>query len=114
MDWNYINQLSELEAAIKLSEDKPVLLFKHSTRCSISTGALSRLERKWETETGKKVTPYFLDLIRYRQLSDAIAIQTGVQHESPQLIVLHKGKVLYSASHNGIVYDEIIESLHAA
>ena len=114
MNWIHLNSISELEAALKVSQEKPVLLFKHSSRCSISTNALSRLERKWEAGTEEKVSPYFLDLIRYRKISDAIAEETGIQHESPQLIIWHKGKVLYQASHNGIIFDEILESLQAA
>ncbi len=114
MNWNHLNSMPELEAALKVSQEKPVILFKHSTRCSISSNALSRLERKWESTTDEKVHLYLLDLIRHRQISDEISVQTGVEHESPQLIVLHKGRILYQASHNGIAYEEILESLQAA
>jgi bacillithiol system protein YtxJ len=113
MNWKRITSLDELEQAFKESDEKPILLFKHSTRCSISSTALARFERKWQVITEEKVTPYFLDLVQFRHVSDAIAIQTGVQHESPQVILVHKGKVLYQASHNGIVYDDLLESLAA-
>jgi len=111
MNWNQIASLPELETAIKSSEETAVMFFKHSTRCSISSAALSKLERYWELETEKIVIPYFIDLIRYRQISDAIAQHTSIEHESPQVIILHKGKILYQATHNGILYQELKESL---
>ncbi len=109
MNWKEITSLQELEAAIVESGKKPVLFFKHSTRCSISFSALSRLERKWVDSEMNKIIPYLIDLIRYRNVSDAIVIHTGIEHESPQAIIIYKGEVLYQASHNGILYEDILE-----
>ena len=111
MNWTQLTSLSELETAITSSDEIPVMFFKHSTRCSISSNALARLERKWEIETEGKVKPFLVDLIRYRPVSNAIAELTSIEHESPQVIVLHKGQVLYHATHNGIVYADIKDSL---
>ncbi|HNQ61945.1 MAG TPA: DUF2847 family protein, partial [Bacteroidia bacterium] len=61
--------------------------------------------------TEGKLKPFLVDLIRFRPVSNAIAAHTSIEHESPQVIVLHKGKVLYHATHNGIVYSDIKESL---
>ena len=66
MDWNILENLSQLEEIKQKSGDKPVLIFKHSTRCSISGMAWDRLKRNWKKEDSEKVTPYFLDLIRHR------------------------------------------------
>lgn len=114
MNWNQITTIEELDAALIKSAESPVLLFKHSTSCSISSAALHRLERKWEPATDQIVSAFYIDLLRYRQISNAIAKHTGIQHESPQSIIFHKGKVLYEASHNGIDYSDMLESLRAA
>lgn len=108
MNWNTladINQLADIDA---LSIDKPILVFKHSTRCSISATALSRLERNWKAEDADKVTPYYLDLLQHRDISNAIADKYGVEHESPQALVIKDGKVVYHESHMGISYNDIV------
>ena len=101
-------QLTELEA---LSHQQPVLIFKHSTRCSISSTALARLERQWKPEQVGELTPYFLDLIAYRPISAQIADLFQVEHESPQLLLIHQGKCLYNASHFDISFEALRDSL---
>lgn len=99
IEWNQLTDIKQLDEVAELSKDKAVLLFKHSTRCSISSMALSRLEREWsETE----VVPYYLDLIAYRDISNEIANKFDVFHQSPQAIVIKNGKAVYDASHSGI------------
>jgi len=63
--------------------------------------ALSRLERSW-SYNDEEVIPFFLDLIAYREVSNTIAEKFGVEHQSPQLIVLKDGKVVANSSHNSI------------
>lgn len=85
-------------------------LFKHSTRCSISTMAKTRFEREWEAPE----MPFqllYLDLLNYRSISDKIESLTGVTHQSPQLIVWKDGKVAYHSSHSAIHAKESIEAL---
>lgn len=81
------------------------LVFKHSTRCSISEMALRRFEREWVANS--KIQLYYLDLIRFREISNKIAEDTNVMHQSPQVIVFKNGKILYHASHNQIDASEI-------
>lgn len=107
MEWNKINTLSELDSAIATSNNQWVGLFKHSTRCSISAAALDRLERNWDKVDGK-ITPYYVDLIAHRDVSNAIQEKLAVQHESPQFILLKDGKVVYHESHFGIQVSEIL------
>jgi bacillithiol system protein YtxJ len=107
MNWNQltsINQLSEIKAE---STEQPVLIFKHSTRCSISAAALSRLERNWSAD--KPIKVYYLDLIAHRDISNAIAEQFGVEHQSPQVLLVKSGKVVYTESHMGISAGEVLE-----
>lgn len=87
---------------------QPCLLFKHSTRCSISAIAKHRLEADWDLpETAVK--PYFLDLIAYRRLSNQVAESFAVRHESPQVLLIHEGRCVYDASHLDISLEAIRE-----
>jgi bacillithiol system protein YtxJ len=111
MNWQQLTTENTLQDLIKVSETKKVLIFKHSTRCSISAMVLSRIERDWETTENNRIEPYYLDLIKYRSLSNEIAQKFGVQHESPQILVIENGKCVYHASHNAISYREIQRQL---
>ena len=100
MDWNNLTDLGQLDDIISLSNEKPVAIFKHSTRCSVSRMALKQFEN--EFDFSDKVTAYFLDLITYRDVSNEIMNRFGVQHQSPQLILIKDGKAIYSATHSDI------------
>ena len=102
--WKTMSAERQIAEIVELSHEKPQLIFKHSTRCSISSMAKSRLEREWNLEN---LEPWYLDLIAFRNISNAIASQLGVHHESPQAIVLKDGVVVYDASHNSISVSEI-------
>jgi bacillithiol system protein YtxJ len=88
MNWNALTDLEQLNEIISLSNEKPVVIFKHSTRCSISRMALKQFEN--EFDLSDKVTPYFLDLIAHREISNGIA-SFGVMHQSPQLLLIKEG-----------------------
>ncbi len=107
MDWNKIKSMADLEEATKQSENEKVLLFKHSTRCSVSSMALNRLERSWKDAEMEGLKPYFLDLIAHRDISAEIADKFGVRHESPQVLVIENGECVYHNSHMGISYNEL-------
>ncbi|SDL74836.1 bacillithiol system protein YtxJ [Catalinimonas alkaloidigena] len=107
MNWKRIESTEGLTQAIAHSNEKPVLIYKHSTRCPISAAALARLERAWNTAEMASVEPYFLDLISYRVVSNAVEEQLGIRHESPQALLVHQGKVVYHESHLGISYEEL-------
>ena len=92
-----IAQLMEIEA---ISNAKPVVIFKHSTRCSISRMALKQFEREYDLN--ETVDAYFLDLIANREVSNEIANKFSVYHESPQLILIKNGKAIYDVSHSDI------------
>lgn len=108
MNWNKLTSEEQIDQVIAASEEKPVLLFKHSTRCSISSMSLDRLLRNWKEEDSEKITPYYLDLIAFRSLSNLVAERFGVPHESPQVLLIQNGKVTYHESHYGISYAEIM------
>ena len=110
MNWIPLTDENQLAEIVEISQQKPVVIFKHSTRCSISSTALNRFERAWDTEN----TPaYYLDLIAYRPISGQIAEQFNVEHQSPQVLVIDKGACPYSATHWDISVEEIKPYLHA-
>lgn len=105
MDWEPLNFIGQLDEIIAESKNKPVAIFKHSTRCSISRMALKQFENEFDFP--EKVTPYFLDLIAFREISNDIASRFGVQHQSPQLILIKNGKAVYNVSHSDIDAGEL-------
>lgn len=109
MNWFHLTNADELEQAHLQSKQSPVVIFKHSTRCSISRTALDRLQRQWNEQEMKEVKAYFLDLISYRQISNQIADYYSIDHESPQVLVIKDGKVVFHRSHLGIDYNSIRE-----
>ncbi|WP_266368012.1 bacillithiol system redox-active protein YtxJ [Tellurirhabdus rosea] len=105
MNWNKLQDGAQLEAIKQESAGQPVLIFKHSTRCSISAMALSRLERSWNEAAGIK--PYYLDLISYRSVSNQVAEEFEVEHQSPQVLLIQNGECVYDASHMAISFDSL-------
>ncbi|MBS9523683.1 bacillithiol system redox-active protein YtxJ [Litoribacter ruber] len=108
MNWTNLENTTQLEDIKKESHSQPIMIFKHSTRCSISGMAIDRLTRSWKESETSHIKPYYLDLISYRQISNQIAEEFGVQHESPQVILVKDGKAVYDTSHMGINYKEIL------
>lgn len=100
LNWIPLTDLGQLNEIIELSNTKAVAIFKHSTRCSISRMALKQFENEFVLDD--KITLYFLDLLNYRAVSNEIASRFGVEHQSPQLIVIKNGKVVHDASHSDI------------
>jgi len=112
MDYIDLKEESQLEELTAQSKELPngVLIFKHSTRCAISKMALSRFGRGWDVEQDK-LPVYFLDLIRYRDVSNKVSEHFGVQHESPQILLIRDGKCVYTTSHNAISPSDIQEHI---
>lgn len=110
IEWKKLTEISQLQEVIQLSLTNPCLIFKHSTRCSISSMALNRLERS-ATGGFTKLSSFFLDLIAYRHISNEAAKLFQVEHQSPQIIVINKGQVAMHASHNAIAASEILASV---
>lgn len=93
-----ISQLSEIE---ENSNGKTIGIFKHSTRCSISRFALKQFENEYDL-TEDEIDLYFLDLLNHRDISNEIANQFNVMHQSPQILVIKNGVAVYNASHDSI------------
>ncbi len=108
MDFIHLTDSTQLDEIVKdsFNLETGVLIFKHSTRCAISSMALNRFRNRWNY-TGDSIALYYLDLIAYRKLSNEIAQRFGVMHESPQVLLVKNGECVYDASHNAISPDEI-------
>lgn len=100
VNWIPLTNLAQLNDIENMSNVKPIVIFKHSTRCSISRFALKQFEREYDLD--ETVDAFFLDLIEHRDVSNKIANKFGVYHESPQLILIKKGKAVYDVSHSDI------------
>lgn len=107
MNWIELKNETDLNELKQLSAVSPVLIFKHSTRCSISSMALNRLERSWSSEAIGTVQLYYLDLIQNRIISNLITETFNVQHQSPQVILIKNGEAIYHDSHMNIDFDSI-------
>jgi len=106
MNWNILNDYNQVQNLVEASHLKPQAIFKHSTRCSISVMAKSRLER---SEFPEQIQFHYLDLLQYRDISNKIAEQFGVYHQSPQILLIKNGECIFEETHSAISMDEIIE-----
>lgn len=104
--WIALESEEQLAAIQSRSFEQPVVIFKHSTRCSTSSMVKSRLER---SDTPEGIAFYYLDLIRYRSVSNRVAEMFGVEHESPQVLLIRDGKCVYDESHMAIRMEELAE-----
>lgn len=110
ISWNSLNNVGQLEAIKLESEQQKILIFKHSTRCSISDMALGRVEKS-TPEIYQKFKPYLLDVISSRDVSNLLESTFNIKHESPQILIIYKGKCIYTNSHSGINLQNISENL---
>lgn len=109
--WKQLTSIEQLKEIMANSVDQPVLLFKHSTRCSISTMALSRFQKEWNQEN-KSIDLYYLDLLNHRDISSEIAELTSVVHQSPQAILISNNDVKYTATHSSISAADIQSAIN--
>lgn len=108
--WKNLTNLSQLDAILENRTDEKHLLFKHSTRCVVSSMAKRQLESEWPADKSD-IHVWYLDLLNHRDISNSIAEKTGIFHQSPQAIVLMNGQVLYAESHSDIAVRRILKSL---
>ena len=110
MEWNQLTSEQQLKEICDKSAERPQVIFKHSTRCSISSVALQRLEK---AKAPFDVDFYFLDLINYRNVSNKVAETFGVNHESPQVLIIKDRQCIFDESHLGISMADIADQVNA-
>jgi bacillithiol system protein YtxJ len=106
MNWTMLNSAAQLDE-IKAHEGYAII-FKHSTRCSISMMAKKRFELDGD-KLPDSMPLYFLDLIKHRDLSNQVAKDFQVHHESPQLLLIKSGECILDQSHGAISVEETLE-----
>ena len=101
LPWKNISSVDQLSELLHNVGEKPLLLFKHSTRCGISSMVLNSFENDWST--GDELCDlYFIDLLSHRDVSNEVAVLTGIIHQSPQAIVIKGKQIIYDATHSSI------------
>lgn len=95
IEWKKLESSKTLQDIIEDSSTRAQVIFKHSTTCPISSMAKRRLESQWDLD----IPAYYLDLLSYRAISNEIASQLDVRHESPQIILIKDSRAIYDASH---------------
>jgi len=105
INWRPLNSLDLIEVVKNNSFQKPALILKHSTRCSISDMAKNRLELYWNDDLN--IEPFYLDILSFREVSNAVAMIFDVKHESPQILLIKNGNCVYHASHNQIDFNTL-------
>ena len=107
--WKELNKLHQIDQILKDSNSRAQLIFKHSTRCGISRAVLNQFEAKTKKEN---IDYYFLDLLRYRDISNAIASKLKIEHQSPQVVLIKDKKVKAHDSHYAIMSLDILIDHH--
>ena len=110
LEWFNLGSIDDLNAALEFSKEQPILLFKHSTRCSISSSAMDRFKRNWNGSE-VNVRAFYLDLLNHKDVSAEIAERLNVEHQSPQMIIVKDGIAVFSATHMNIDFNDVV--LHA-
>lgn len=107
MSWIDLVSPEQLQEIRSESQKSPVMIFKHSTTCSISAMAFHRLQRN----SAPKIKTYYLDLHAHREISNLVERTFDVLHESPQVLIIDKGEAIYHRSHGDINPSDIREFL---
>jgi bacillithiol system protein YtxJ len=104
MDWINLNKVEQLTEIDGNSSNKTQIIFKHSTRCSVSMFAKRILSSEYSEKIKTNVDIYYLDLIQFREVSNAVAKHYKVIHESPQILVIKNKNCVYNASHSDVSF----------
>ncbi len=106
LNWIPLTNLNQLEEIKEISKSEAVLIFKHSTRCGISSMLIKQFENLF-TEEHEPLKVYYLDLLRYRNISDEVGYRFQVMHQSPQLLVIRNENSVHNASHYDITLTDL-------
>lgn len=108
--WNVLTDISQLEDVVEASGKQPQLIYKHSHRCGTCFISKRKIEGSFD-EISSKAGMNFVNVIKARDVSNAIAEKLDVRHESPQVLIVKNGKCVGDESHFAIKADAILEAL---
>lgn len=106
MNWIKLDTPEKLEEMKTASENEKVLVLKFSPKCAINYVVRNLLEREW-AEGEMRMKTYLVDVISGKSISDQLEKEYGVDHESPQALIIQNGKVVFHASHGRVIYSEL-------
>jgi bacillithiol system protein YtxJ len=112
LNWKVLDDKNQIDHAIEVSNEKPVVIFKHSTRCGISRMVLNQFNNNAEFDEDAVLLLY-LDLLAHRNISDEIANRFNIQHQSPQMLILKNCEVVHHATHSAIVPSAVSQILNS-
>lgn len=101
-DMTKMTSIEQLNSAVEATEDQPLLLFKHSTRCPISSNAYQEMNDYLHNNANENVKYGIIYVVEDRPVSNEAAEKLGVKHESPQAILIKKGIPVWHTSHSDI------------
>lgn len=107
MNWKTLDSTGELEQLIQGSNNSPQLIFKHSTRCSLSSLVLNKVKSRTLS-----IDSYILNVIENRDLSNLVAQQFNIAHQSPQVLIIHQEKCVFNTSHFDISYSRVEKEIN--
>lgn len=108
--WNDLDDTAQIETIISVSEGRPQLIYKHSSRCSVCFFAKNQIEDIPETMR-ELVDLHFVDVIGWRGVSNAIAEEFSIRHESPQLLIIYDREVVWHGAHQDVQSETITVKL---
>lgn len=111
LDWKVLDDKQQIDSANETSFEKPVVIFKHSTRCGISKMVLNQFQNNAEFDE-EAVLLLYLDILAHRDISDEISNRFGILHQSPQMLILKDGEVVHHSSHSAIVPSTVSQILN--
>ena len=105
-----LDSVDALERVIAASEERLVLLFKHSATCGTSAQAHDELVA--HLSEGQHTTQHAIVTVQtHRDVSDAVATRLNVRHETPQVLLIQEGRVVWEASHFRVTADTIKDAI---
>ena len=98
-NWSQLTTIEQFNVIVEQSRTKTQAIFKHSTRCGVSSGVLKQFEKQSSTT----IDFHYLDLLNHREISNDIASRFNVRHQSPQLLVIKNGVDVAHDAHYDIM-----------
>lgn len=108
--WNRISDIDEIQIILERSAMHPQLIYKHSPSCSVSFLAKQELDSKVQ-ELSELADFHIINVIQGRAISNAVAQEFGVRHESPQVLLLKDGEIIWKGSHWQIKGEKLLSAL---
>lgn len=101
VNWIHLINVDQIKQIRSLSKSETVFIFKHSTRCGISKMVIKRFENMFD-ESMNTIKVYYLDLLKYRDVSNEVGLAFKVIHQSPQLLIIKNEVSVFNTSHQDI------------